>query len=69
MRTFPIAITIGLLIAAPTLALAQSAKMTGQDQNATGPVVHRAQSAKMHAKTDTGSTGKRQSVLRGRAER
>jgi hypothetical protein len=37
-----------LLVTGPALAASESAKMTGQDQNATGPARHRAQSAKMH---------------------
>ena len=69
MRIFSIAIALGLLVTAPTLAVSQSAKMTGRDQNVTGPVMHRAQSAKMHAMTDTGGANRRKSVLQGRAER
>jgi hypothetical protein len=69
MRIFSIAIALGLLVTAPTLAVSQSAKMTGRDQNVTGPAMHRAQSAKMHAMTDTGGANRRKSVLQGRAER
>jgi hypothetical protein len=48
MRIFPIVIALGLLLTASGLAAGESAKMTGQDQNATAPALHRAQSAKMH---------------------
>ncbi len=67
MRILPIAVVLGLLVAAPTLAASQSAKMTGQDQNVSGPVVS-AQSAKMQA-VDMISNTERQSVLHRRAER
>ena len=69
MRTFLIAVTLGLLVMAPTLAASQAAKMTGQDQTASGPTLHSAKSAKMHGAADTPANTKRQSVLRGRAER
>jgi hypothetical protein len=69
MRIFPIAIALGLLVTAPTLATAQSAKMTGQDQNLTGSPLHSVQSAKMHGTTDLGGTSRRKSTLQGRAER
>jgi hypothetical protein len=69
MRIFPIAIALGLVLAGPALAASKSAKMTGQDQNATGPARHHSQSAKMHGTADTGGTNKRPSVLRSRAER
>jgi hypothetical protein len=39
---------LGALMTAPALAASESAKMTGQDQTATAPARHRAQSAKMH---------------------
>ena len=67
MRMLPIAVVMGLLLAAPALAASQSAKMTGQDQSVSGLVVS-AQSAKMQA-VDTTSNTKRQSVLHRRAER
>jgi hypothetical protein len=67
MRMLPIAAVLGLLVAAPTLAASQSAKMTGQDQNVSGLVVS-AQSAKMQA-VDMISNTKRQGVLHRRAER
>ena len=69
MRIFSIAIALGLLVTAPTLAVSQSAKMTGRDQDVTGPAIHRAQSAKMHGVTDAGGINRRRSVLQGRAER
>ena len=68
MRIFSIAIALGLLVTAPTLAVSQSAKMTGR-QDVTGPAIHRAQSAKMHGVTDAGGINRRRSVLQGRAER
>ena len=37
MRIFPIAIALGLTLAGPALAASESAKMKGQDQNATEP--------------------------------
>jgi hypothetical protein len=67
MRMLPIAAVVGLLLAAPTLAASQSAKMTGQDQNVSG-LVASAQSTKMQA-VDMISNTKRQSVLHRRAER
>jgi hypothetical protein len=48
MRIFPIVLMLGAFTTAPALAASESAKMTGQDQNATAPARHRAQSAKMH---------------------
>ena len=52
MRTFPIAIiALGLAFGGPALAASSSAKMTGHDQNATGPMHHPAQSSKMHGTT------------------
>jgi hypothetical protein len=68
MRIFPIAISLGLLVTAPTLAAGQSAKMTGRDQNVTEQPLHM-QSAKMHGTTDLGGANKGKSVLQGRAER
>jgi len=67
MRMLPIAVVLGLLLAAPALAASQSAKMTGQDQLGSGLVVS-AQSAKMQA-VDIISNTKRQSVLHRRTER
>ena len=67
MRMLPIAAVLGLLLAAPTLAASQSAKMTGQSQNVSGLVVS-AQSAKMQD-VDMISDTKRQSLLHRRAER
>ncbi len=64
MRIFPIAIALGLALTGPALAASKSAKMTGQDQNATEPAP-RAQSAKMHG----GTTHKQPSALRSRAAR
>jgi hypothetical protein len=69
MRMLPIAVAVAFLLTAPTLAVSQSAKMTGQEQNVVGPAIHRAQSAKMHGVTDTGGINRRRSVLQGRAER
>jgi hypothetical protein len=48
MRIVPIAVALGLMLAGPALAASESAKMKGQDQNATEPARHPAQSAKMH---------------------
>jgi hypothetical protein len=54
---------------APVLAAGQSAKMEGRD-HVTGPTAHSAQSAKMHAGSDTtGSNGKPQSLLHRRADK
>lgn len=53
MRIFPIAVALGLMLAGPALAASKSAKMKGQDQNATEPARHRAQSAKMHKQHQT----------------
>ena len=70
MRIFPIAIALGLIIAGPALAASKSAKMTGQDQNATEPSRHPSQSAKMHGAPDTSGTAhKKPSALRSRAAR
>ncbi len=69
MRMLPIAVALGLLVMAPVLAVGQSAKMDGRD-HVTGPTVHSAQSAKMHAGADsTGSNGKPQSLLHRRADK
>jgi hypothetical protein len=69
MRMFSIAVTLGLLVMASTQAASQSAKMTGHDQTVSGPILHSAKSAKMHGGADTPANTKRQSVIRGRAER
>ena len=53
MRIFPIAIALGLTLAGPALAASESAKMKGQDQNATEPARHRAQSAKTYKRHQT----------------
>jgi hypothetical protein len=69
MRILPIAVALGLVVMAPVLAVGQSAKMEGRD-HVTGPTVHNAQSAKMHAATvSTGSSGKPQSALHRRADK
>ena len=69
MRMLAMAGALGLLVVAPTLAVSQSAKMEGRD-HVSGPTVHSAQSAKMHAGTDpTGSNGKPQSLLHRRADK
>jgi hypothetical protein len=69
MRILPIAVPLGLLVMAPVLAAGQSAKMEGRD-HVTGPTAHSAQSAKMHAGSDTtGSNGKPQSLLHRRADK
>jgi hypothetical protein len=69
MRILPIAVALGLMVMAPVLAVAQSAKMEGRD-HVTGPTVHSGQSAKMHAATDSaGSNGKPQSALHRRADK
>jgi hypothetical protein len=65
---FPIAVTLGLLVMAPTLAASQAAKMTGQDQTASGPTLYSAKSAKMHGAADMPANVKRRSMLRGRAD-
>ncbi len=70
MRIFPIVIALGLALTEPALAASKSAKMTGQDQSATGPPRHHSQSAKMHGTADTsGMTYKQPSALRSRAAR
>ena len=70
MRVLPIAVALGLLVMAPILAVGQSAKMDGREQNVAGPTLHRAQSAKMHAAIDsTGNSGKPQSLLHRRADK
>ena len=48
MKIFSIVLMLGAFTTVPALAASESAKMTGQDQNATAPARHRAQSAKMH---------------------
>jgi hypothetical protein len=53
MRIFPIAIALGWTLAGPALAASESSKMKGQDQNATEPARHPAQSAKMHEQHQT----------------
>ena len=69
MRILPIAVPLVLLVMAPVLAAGQSAKMEGRD-HVTGPTVHSAQSAKMHAGSDSnGSNGKPQSLLHRRADK
>ena len=69
MRILPMATALCWLVMAPVLAAGQSAKMEGRDQ-VTGPTVHSAQSAKMHAGTDsTGSNGNPQSLLHRRADK
>jgi hypothetical protein len=69
MRMLPIAAAVAFLLAAPTLAVSQSAKMTGQDQNVVKPAIHRAQSDKMRGATDTSGINRHKSLLQGRAER
>ena len=39
MRVLPIAVALGLLVMAPILAVGQSAKMDGREQNVAGPDV------------------------------
>jgi hypothetical protein len=68
MRILPIAVALGLLVTAPTLATGQSPKMTGRDQDLTGSPSHSVQSAKMHGTTDLGGTNRKKSVLQRRAE-
>jgi hypothetical protein len=54
---------------APVLAAGQSAKMEGRD-HVTWPTAHSAQSAKMHAGSDsTGGNSKPQSLLHRRADK
>ena len=48
MRIAPMAVALVVAIAGPALAASTSAKMTGHDQNATGPSHSRSQSSKMH---------------------
>ena len=66
MRMLPIVVALGLLVTTPVLAVGQTAKMDGREQNVTGPV----QSAKMHAATEsTNGNGKPHSVLHRRADK
>ena len=60
MRIIPIAVILILTFAVPALAASTSAKMTGQDQNATGPSQHRSQSSKMRAAHPGGAMSKQQ---------
>ena len=53
MRIFPIAIALGLALASPASAASESAKMTGNNDYATGPSHHRSLSAKMHKQKQT----------------
>jgi hypothetical protein len=69
MRMLPIVVALGLLVTTPVLAVGQSAKMDGREQNLTGPTLHTVQSAKMHAATEsTNGNGKPHSVLHRRAD-
>ncbi len=59
MRIFPIAVALGVALAGPALAASStSAKMTGQDQNATGPSHHPSQPSKMHGAHPAGAIHK-----------
>jgi hypothetical protein len=53
----------------PVLIVGQSANIDGQEQNAPGLELHRAQSRKMHATTEPRSSGKGQSLLHRRADK
>jgi len=53
MRIFPIAIALAFALVGPALAASESAKMTGKDNYATASSHHRAQSAKIHKRSQT----------------
>jgi hypothetical protein len=65
MRIIQITIALIMAFAGPALAASTSAKMTGQDQNATGPSRHRSQSSKMHGTHPGGAMHKQQSSSPG----
>ncbi len=65
MRILPISIALVLALAAPALAASSSAKMTGQDQNATGPSHKRSTSSKMHGSQPGGAMNKHQPTSSG----
>ena len=44
MRMLPIVVALGFLVTTPVLAVGQSAKMDGREQNLTGPTLHTVQS-------------------------
>jgi hypothetical protein len=60
MRIIPIVVVLIVSFAGPALAASTSAKMTGQEQNATGPSHHRSQSSKMHGTHPGGAMHKQQ---------
>jgi hypothetical protein len=65
MRIIPMAVALGLALAGPALAASTSAKMTGQEQNASGPSHHRSQSSKMHGSHPGGTLHKQQATSPG----
>lgn len=65
MRFAAMAVALGLALAGPALAASTSAKMTGQDQNASGPSQHRSQSSKMHGTHPGGTLHKQQPPSQG----
>ena len=60
MRIIPMAVVFVVALAGPALAASTSAKMTGHDQNATGPSHNRSQSSKMHGSHPGGNLHKQQ---------
>ena len=64
-RIIPMAVALSLALAGPALAANTSAKMTGQDQNASGPSQHRLQSSKMHGTHPEGTLHKQQPISQG----
>jgi hypothetical protein len=65
MQIILIAVALSLTLAGPALAASTSAKMTGQDQNASGPSQHRSQSSKMHGTHPGGTLHKQQPTSQG----
>jgi hypothetical protein len=61
MRLIQISVALVLAMAGPALAASTSAKMTGQDQNPTGPSYKASKSSKMHGTHPSGSVSKHQS--------
>jgi hypothetical protein len=65
MRIIPISVALFMALAGPALAASTSAKMTGQDQNATGPSHKASKSSKMHATHPNGAVSKQQPASPG----
>ncbi len=61
MRIFPISVALVVALAGPALAASTSAKMTGQDQNSSGPSHKPSKSSKMHGTHPGSATNKQQS--------